>query len=180
MSLQRVRLVFAVVLAGIPMACVSAAICWSSVERLWHAHVVAGWPVVQGAVGAADIVETHVPKAGKSVAWDGWCVSWDYAYDWHGERFHARLVDPTPSMYSTGCFAYRAGAEKSAQRRPPGSAIALRVDPEQPQESSVLPAASPAGDIAALVFGLLPFLIGLASISDLLREKPQADGAKIG
>lgn len=153
------------------MAGVSVAICWTPAENLWRAHVIEGWPIVQGEVGAADIVQTHSPQAGKRAAWDGWCVSWHYAYDWRGERFHGRLADPTPSVYAAGCFANRAGAEQSAQRRPPGSAIALRVDPAQPQESSVLPAESQAGSVVAIVFGLLPGLLGMGAVADMLRGR---------
>ncbi len=153
------------------MGGVSVAICWTPAQHLWRAHVIASWPIVQGEVGAADIVETHSPQAGKRAAWDGWCVRWNYAYDWRGERFHGRLVDPTPSLHATGCFAYRAGAEQSAQRHPPGSAIALRVDPAQPQESSALPAESQAGSIVAIVFGLLPGLLGIGAVADMLRDR---------
>lgn len=165
-------IVFVLAMVG-AMAGVSAAICAAPARRVWQAHVVAGWPVVQGEVGVADIVETHSPKAGKRAAWDGWCVRWNYAYDWRGERFHGRLVDATPSVYASGCFAYRSGAEKSAQRHPAGSALAVRVDPQQPQESSPLPAESNSADIVAIVFGLLPALVALSAVPGALRAKPR-------
>lgn len=166
-------LVFVLVMVG-AMVGVSAALCAAPAQRVWHAHVVAGWPVVQGQVDAVNIAFTHTPRIGKHLAWDGWCVSWNYAYDWRGERFHGRLVDATPSMYAPGCFTYRTGAEQSAQRHPDGSALALRVDPQQPQESSPLPAESNSADIAAIVFGLLPALVGLSAMPGALRAKPRS------
>ncbi len=138
------------------LAAMSAAFCWLPAQRLWNDHVVQGWPVVDGTVTSARIAWTRHSAIGKKSAWAGWCVSWDYSYEWQGGSHGGNVGDLTPSTLSAGCFVYREAAERAATRRAPGSTLPVRVDPNDRWHSIPGPVGPRARDMVAVVLGAIP------------------------
>lgn len=151
------------------MGTLSAMLCWGPARRLWDEHVTEAWPVVDGTITAAQITWTHRPNIGKHLAWTGWCLSWNYTYDWQGARLAGTVDDLTPSTLSTGCFSYREGAERAAARRVPGSTLPIRLDPMLPWQSTANAAGIHRGDVVEVILGALPAAFGLGLVLNGLR-----------
>ena len=134
----------------------SVGFCWMPAWRVWSAHVVEGWPVVDATVVSARVARTHQPRIGKRSSWNGWCVSWDYSYDWQGGLRGGNVGDTTPSTLSAGCFTYRESAERAATRRSPGSTLPVHVDPDDRWHSIAGPVGPRTADIVALILGAIP------------------------
>jgi hypothetical protein len=146
------------VLVVAAMVLLSMVMSWRPAERLWNTHVVESWPAVQGTITSGHVDFTHTPRIGKRSAWNAWCASWNYAYDWNGIRHEDRVSDLTPSTFAPGCFTYREGAEHAASRRAPGSTLAIHVDPQEPWRSSPYLVSVCSIDVFELILGVLPAL----------------------
>ena len=134
-------------------------LCWRPAHDIRDDLQRQAWTVVPARITEARVEYRHTPRMGRRSSWNGWCASWKYAYEWHGSSQWATVDDDTPSTLAPGCFTYQAGAQQASARHPLGTTLPVRVDPAAPWHSSASAAGIRGGDIAALVFGLIPALI---------------------
>jgi hypothetical protein len=132
------------------------------------------WPVVDARIAQSHVQAVHRPSGHRQPAWDGWCVSWDYAYDWQGSRRSGVVQDDTPSTLSPGCFASESNARHLTFRRPLGSTLRVRVDPEESWTSSPYPASVKTGDIIFLVAGAGMAIVAAAFVATAVRARRRA------
>ena len=153
---------------------VTVMLCWTPAHDIRDEILGQDWVVVPARIAEARVESRHTPAIGKRSAWNGWCASWKYAYEWHGANHWAVVGDDTPSTLAPGCFTYQAGAQQASARHPPGTTLPVRVDPASPWHSTTRPAGVRGGDIVALVFGLTPALIVFWGCVAGLRARPGA------
>ena len=153
------------------VAGVTTMLCWTPAHAIHDEILGQDWTVVPARITEARVEFRHTPRMGKRSAWDGWCASWKYAYEWHGANHWAIVGDSTPSTLAPGCFAFQAGAQQALARHPLDTTLQVRVDPASPWHSSTQPAGVRGGDIVALLFGLTPALIFVGGCVAGLRAR---------
>ena len=153
------------------MACASLMLWWIPLRHIREDHRLAQWPVVQARITEGRLEFRHQPAQGKHPSWDGWCAKWNYAYEWRGVPHSGLVDDDTASVFAPGCFAYETRAWRALERRPPGSTLAVRVDPEEPWHSSTQPIGLRVEDFFFLAIGLLPIGSVTWLIATVVRDR---------
>ena len=171
--------VLAVLLAfGTVMVGLSVLVCWQPASDILELRRLARWPVVQATITAPHVEYRHFAEARHQPAMNAWCAGWDYDYAWQGRHLGGVLEDTTSGLLAQGCFVYEAGARNAASRRPPGSVVAVRVDPADPWKSTTRSTDIPSGDLLQLTAGCAPLLL-VAALIRVALTRPRAGGSAL-
>ena len=144
---------------GLVMPLGGMAVCWRSAENLRDLVRIARWPVVSATITTPIVQMQDLPEIRHRPAMRVWCARWRYDYAWQGAHHGGELLDDLSSLSARGCYVYETTARHAAERRPAGSSLAVRVNPDDPWQSTTQPIEVPLLDIGmVLVFGLGPVI----------------------
>jgi hypothetical protein len=159
----------AIVIGGL-----SLVLCTLTARNIRDKVLVQRWPIVHAYISQAHVQAVHQPPIGRRSSWSGWCVSWDYVYDWQGSHRSGVLRDDTPSGLAPGCFADESRAGRAAERRPPGSPLPARVDPTESWTSTPYSADVEASDFLLLIPGACMAIMAIRLLLAVIRMRPMA------